>query len=62
MTQTGKSILSEHEEEAEPFDDVMRKLLGAKPVPKRRKEPGPIPQSLSDAASLKKSASSDDAA
>lgn len=24
--------LSEHEEEAVPFDDVMRKLLGAKPA------------------------------
>ena len=27
--------LSEHEEEAEPFDDVMRKLLGAKPAPRK---------------------------
>ena len=35
MTDTPKPDLSEHEEEAVPFDDVMRKLLEAKLVPKR---------------------------
>ena len=29
-----KPDLSDHEEEATPFDDVMRKLLDAKPTPK----------------------------
>jgi len=32
MTQTPKPDLSDHEEEAAPFDDVLRKLLAAKPV------------------------------
>lgn len=32
--------LSEHEEEAIPFDDVMRRLIGAKPAPmKASKKP-----------------------
>ena len=35
MTQQApKHDLSEHEEEQVPFDDVMRRLLSAKPVPK----------------------------
>ena len=29
-----KPDLSEHEEEAIPFDDVLRRLLAAKPAPK----------------------------
>ena len=33
MTQTPKPDLSEHDEEATPFEDVMRKLLDAKPAP-----------------------------
>ena len=31
MTQPIKPDLSEHDEEAIPFDDVMRQLVGAKP-------------------------------
>lgn len=38
-----KPDLTEHEEEAVPFDDVLRKLLAAKPAP--RKAPDPQPQS-----------------
>ena len=34
MTQTSKPVLTEYDEEAAPFDDVMRKLLDAKPAPK----------------------------
>ena len=34
MTETSKPDLSEYEEEAAPFDDVMRKLLEAKPASK----------------------------
>jgi hypothetical protein len=32
MTTTPKPDLSDHEEEATPFDDVLRKLMAAKPV------------------------------
>lgn len=32
MSQTPKPDLSDHEEETAPFDDVLRKLLAAKPV------------------------------
>ena len=35
MINDTKPDLSEHEEEAAPFDDVMRKLLGAKPMPRK---------------------------
>jgi hypothetical protein len=38
-----KPDLSEHEEEAEPFDDVMRKLLTAKPSHKAAETPPPKP-------------------
>ena len=34
MTQTPKPDLSDHEEEEVPFEDVLRKLLGAKPAPR----------------------------
>ena len=34
MPDTPKPDLSEHEEEAVPFDDVLRRLLEAKPQPK----------------------------
>ena len=34
MTDTPKPDLSDHEEEAAPFDDVLRKLLAAKPAPR----------------------------
>lgn len=40
MTQAPKPNLSEHEEEATLFDDVMRKLLDAKPAPKKKREDG----------------------
>ncbi len=40
MTQTSKPDLSDHEEEAAPFDDVLRKLLTAKPAPRK-----PVPDS-----------------
>jgi hypothetical protein len=45
MTQPPKPDLSDHEEEATPFDDVMRQLLAAKPAIK------PTPD---DQASVKK--------
>ena len=35
MTDTPKLDLSDHEEEAAPFDDVLRKLLAAKPAPRK---------------------------
>ena len=35
MTSAPKPDLSEHEEEDTPFDDVMRKLLEAKPTPRK---------------------------
>lgn len=35
MTLAPKPCLSEHNEEGTPFDDVMRKLLEAKPAPKK---------------------------
>ena len=38
MTQTPD--LSDHDEEAIPFDDVMRRLLDAKPAPKNAREEG----------------------
>lgn len=31
--------LSEHEEEAVPFDEVMQKLVKAKPAPKKAEKP-----------------------
>lgn len=34
MTQTPKPDLSDHEEEAAPFKDVLRTLLAAKPAPR----------------------------
>ena len=34
MTQPPKPDLSDHEEEAAPFDDVLRTLLAAKPAPR----------------------------
>ena len=34
MTNSPKPDLSDHEEEATPFDDVLRKLLTAKPAPR----------------------------
>ena len=34
MTNFPKPDLSDHEEEAAPFDDVLRKLLAAKPAPR----------------------------
>ncbi|MDE1882849.1 MAG: hypothetical protein KGH70_02625 [Rhodospirillales bacterium] len=34
-----KPDLSEHEEEAVPFDEVMQKLLKAKPEPKKAEQP-----------------------
>ncbi len=36
MTQTPKPDLSEHEDEAVPFDEVMKKLVQAKPAQKKR--------------------------
>jgi hypothetical protein len=39
MPDIPKPDLSEHEEEAVPFDDVLRRLLEAKPAPKINKEP-----------------------
>jgi len=41
MTQAPKPDLSEHEEEAAPFEDVMRKLLSAKPTPTKPSHPEP---------------------
>lgn len=41
MTQTPKPDLSEHEEEGAPFEDVMRKLLAAKPAPKKPEQDEP---------------------
>jgi hypothetical protein len=41
MAETPKPDLSEHEEEAIPFDEVMRRLLAAKPVPKAPSPPAP---------------------
>jgi hypothetical protein len=35
MTQTPKPDLSEHEDELIPFDEVMKKLVEAKPAPKK---------------------------
>ena len=35
MTNSEKPDLSDHEEEAAPFDDVLRKLLAAKPAPRK---------------------------
>ena len=44
MTNQPKSNLSEHDKEAIPVDDVMRKLIDAKPTPKRAPEiPEPDP-------------------
>ncbi len=37
-TKTPKPDLSEHEEEAVPFDEVMQKLVKAKPAPKKPEE------------------------
>ena len=34
MTNLPKPDLSDHEEEAAPFDDVLRQLLTAKPTPR----------------------------
>ncbi len=34
MTKPPKPDLSDHEEEAAPFDDVLRTLLAAKPAPR----------------------------
>ena len=34
MTNSPKPDLSDHEEEAAPFDDVLRTLLSAKPAPR----------------------------
>lgn len=44
MTKTPKPDLSEHEEEAAPFEDVMRKLLAAKPAHKPPSEAEPTPE------------------
>ena len=41
MTQTPKPDLSEHEDEAIPFDQVMKKLAEAKPAPKKPETPKP---------------------
>jgi len=38
MTHPHKPDLSEHEEEAIPFDEVMKKLIEAKPAPKKLEE------------------------
>lgn len=35
MTKPSKPDLTEHEEEAVPFDEVMQKLVKAKPAPKK---------------------------
>jgi len=35
MPQTPKPDLSEHEEEAVSFDEIMQKLVKAKPAPKK---------------------------
>ncbi len=40
MSQTPKPDLSEHEDEAIPFDQVIKKLVEAKPAPKKQ-EPKP---------------------
>ena len=40
MTHTPKPDLSEHDEEATPFDDVMRKLLDAKSASRRDRKGG----------------------
>ena len=39
MPTTPQPDLAEHEEEANPFDDVLQKLLSAKPDPKKAKPP-----------------------
>ncbi len=46
MTQTPKPDLSDHEEEAVPFDDVLRKLLTAKPASRK---PAPDSQASEEA-------------
>ncbi len=38
MIQTPKPDLTEHEVEAVPFDQVMKKLIEAKPTPKKPEE------------------------
>ena len=38
-----KPDLTEHEEESTPFDDVMRRLLEAKPAPKTAEKPDRLP-------------------
>lgn len=43
MPSPPKPDLSEHEEEAVPFDDVLRKLVTAKPAPPREAPPEPSP-------------------
>ena len=43
MTQPPKPDLSEHEEEGAPFEDVMRKLLAAKPAAPKAPAPSPDP-------------------
>ena len=48
MTQAPKPDLSEHEEEAAPFEDVMRKLLSAKPAPAKVPPADPVPPSKPD--------------
>jgi hypothetical protein len=37
-TTAPKPDLTEHEEEAVPFDEVMKKLVNAKPAPKKPEE------------------------
>jgi len=39
MTETPKPDLIEHEDEAVPFDEVMKKLIQAKPAPKKPEPP-----------------------
>jgi hypothetical protein len=41
MNQTPKPDLTEHEEEIIPFDDVIKKLVEAKPAPKSPEPPKP---------------------
>ncbi len=39
MTKSPKPDLTEHEDEAVPFDEVMKKLAQAKPAPKKPEPP-----------------------
>ena len=39
QTQPPKPDLTEHEEEVAPFDDVLRRLLSAKPTPVKTPAP-----------------------